>query len=60
MKRGPLEAEESAPKFTAAQQRWLEAQRAKWVPLSEQQALILRGALRSSAAKVDADVSEAA
>lgn len=37
----------TAPKFTPAQRRWLEAQRAKWVPLSEQQALVLRGILRA-------------
>lgn len=36
----------TASKFTPAQRRWLDQQRAKWVPLSEQQALVLRGILR--------------
>jgi hypothetical protein len=34
-----------------AAQRWLDAQRAKWVPLSERQALVIRNALRSTDAR---------
>ena len=36
----------SAPEVTPAEQRWLDAQRAKWVPLSERQATIIRNAFR--------------
>ncbi|WP_446224927.1 hypothetical protein ACTWPB_07365 [Nocardia sp. IBHARD005] len=39
----------SAPVVTPAEQRWLDAQRAKWVPLSERQALVIRNAFREPA-----------
>lgn len=41
----------SAPEVTPAEQRWLDAQRAKWVPLSERQATIIRNAFREPAAE---------
>lgn len=37
----PLDAK-ATPVFTAAELAWLEAQRAKWAPLSEQQAALIR------------------
>lgn len=45
----------TASKFTPAQRRWLDQQRAKWVPLSEQQALVLRGILRAPEVGVESN-----
>ena len=37
----------ASDKLMPAEQRWLDAQRAKWVPLSERQATIIRNAFRA-------------
>ncbi|WP_218721433.1 hypothetical protein [Nocardia sp. MH4] len=43
----------TAGKVSPAEQRWLDAQRTKWVPLSERQALVIRNALRSADASTE-------